>query len=384
MTRIVAAMSGGVDSSVAAYLLVEQGYDVVGLFLRNGVEAERHHPGPLPGGEGDRRGRGRGHGCCSAEDADDARRVADRLRIPFYALDYEREFGRLIDAFVAGYGRGETPSPCVLCNQWLKFGKLAEFARSIGAEAVATGHYARVERLPNGRMGLRRAADARKDQTYFLASLSQEQLAGVRFPVGGLEKSEVREIARRAALPRLVAEKPESMEICFVPSGDYRRVIEERAPGSMRPGDLVDARTGAGLGRHEGFQRFTVGQRRGLGVGGLERPAYVVSIDPARNLVLLGGREDLARRELTAGSMCWIAREAPAPGEELRAFARIRHNHRPAEATVRAVAGTGDRVRVAFAEPQEAIAPGQALVLYDAADPELVLAGGFILREETS
>ncbi len=375
--RVVAAMSGGVDSSVAALLLKEAGCDVVGLFLRNGVKAPAAEGGGGGGAVGDDAGppvRRPRQGCCSAEDAADARRVADRLGIPFYALDYEEAFDSLIADFVRDYADGRTPSPCVLCNQRLKFGKLLEFAGAIGAAAVATGHYARVEAPPGpgGRFRLRRARDASKDQTYFLCGLGQAQLARARFPVGGLTKPEVRAIARRAGLP--VAEKPESMEICFVPGGDYRAVVAERAPAALRAGEVVDE-AGRVLGRHGGIAGFTVGQRRGLGVA-LGRPAYVLRIEPAANRLVVGDRGSLYRRELEAERLIWIDREAPDPGDgPLRLEARIRHNHRPAAATVRA--GADGRARVVFDEPQLAVAPGQAVVLYDG---EIVVAGGFIGR----
>jgi tRNA-specific 2-thiouridylase len=357
--RVLVAMSGGVDSSVAALLLKEAGHDVVGLFLRNGVAAPE--AGGRPGHQG----------CCSVDDARDARRVADLLGIPFYALDYADGFGRLVDYFVDSYNRGETPSPCVLCNQWLKFGSLAELARGLGAEKIATGHYARTEPRPDGRTALRRAADPAKDQTYFLGSLSQEQLARSLFPVGHLTKPEVREIARRAGLR--TAEKPESMEICFVPGGDYRRLLEERAPGALRAGDVVDE-AGRVLGRHAGFQSFTIGQRRGVGVA-LGAPAYVTEIDAARNLVRIGPRAALERRELEARDVVWGARGEPAEDEWVRCEAQVRHRARPAKASAARISGA--RARVVFDAPVDAIAPGQAVVLY-AGDE--VLAGGFIER----
>jgi tRNA-uridine 2-sulfurtransferase len=359
--RIVAAMSGGVDSSVAALLLQEAGYDVVGLFLKNGVKA------PEPG-QGSRPGR---QGCCSIDDAADARRVADALRIPFYALDYGREFSRIIEYFVDEYNSGKTPSPCVLCNTWLKFGTLVEFAKKLGAEAVATGHYARVDVLEGDgpRYALRRAADRAKDQTYFLSGLTQEQLAWCRFPVGGLTKPEVREIARRADLR--VAEKPESMEICFVPTGDYRRVLEERAPGSLREGDIVDE-DGNALGRHGGFQGFTIGQRKGLKLA-MAEPTYVTGLDPGQNRVIVGPREALAREELIAEKVVWGSRVAPAVGDKIPCAVQIRHRHTPVPATAEVEAD--GRVRVRFDRPVDAIAAGQAVALYDG---EYVLAGGFI------
>ena len=350
--RVVAAMSGGVDSSVAALLLREAGCEVVGVFLENGV--------------------GRCARCCSLEDAADARTVARRLGIPFHALDCGEDFARLADFFVESYCRGTTPSPCVLCNEWIKFGKLAEFAREIGASAIATGHYARLERLASGRRALRRGVDRAKDQSYFLGTLTQDRLAGARLPLGSLRKEEVRTIARRAGLE--VAEKPESMEICFVPGDDYRRLIEERRPGSLRPGELADE-TGRVIGRHPGFQCFTVGQRSGLGIA-LGYPAYVTAIDPEANRVIVGPRASLARSQLTAEHITWVSREPPRPEEPFRCLAQVRSRHTAAPAT--AWLRDDGRLLVRFDRPVEAIAPGQACVLYDG---DLVLAGGWISRD---
>ncbi|MBI2899418.1 MAG: tRNA 2-thiouridine(34) synthase MnmA [Planctomycetes bacterium] len=345
-------MSGGIDSSVSALLLRRQGHDVVGVFLRNGV---RHPPGASAK-----------RGCCSIEDAWDARRVADRLDIPFYALNFEEAFGRIVDYFVGEYDRGATPNPCVVCNRDLKFGRLFDYADAIGAEFVATGHYARVER--NSRAVLHRGADPRKDQSYFLFPLRQEQLARTMFPVGGMEKSEVRALAREAGLR--VAEKPESMEICFVPDDDYRRLLRERIPGRLREGAFVTT-SGEVVGRHGGHQLFTIGQRKGLGVA-LGRPAYVVAIDAESNTVVLGEERDLERANLVAREVNWIAAE-PRLGDAIDAEVKIRYNHAGAEARVEPL--EGGRARVVFAAPQRAIARGQAAVFYRGDE---VLGGGWI------
>ncbi|GIW71703.1 MAG: tRNA-specific 2-thiouridylase MnmA [Planctomycetota bacterium] len=388
--RVVVAMSGGVDSSVAAWLLVQAGCEVIGLFLRNGIEAPAAQAGAdgaeakagcasgAAGAGGGARQRRLRQGCCSVADAADARRVADALGIPFYALDYSEPFARLIEYFVDSYQRGETPSPCVLCNTWLKFGTLLEFAERLGAVAVATGHYARrllpseQARAAGGRLGLLRARDRDKDQSYFLAGLDQHQLARCRFPLGEYTKAEVRALARQAGLK--TADKPESMEICFVPGGDYRRLIAARRPGSVRPGEVVDTE-GRVLGMHAGYQGYTVGQRRGLGLGGTGRALYVTRVEPATNRVVVGPRNLLARRDLLAERVNWVV-EPPEVGEPLRCEAQVRHRHRAAAATARRLAD--GRVHVRFEAPVEAIAPGQAVVLYRG---ERVLAGGWIARE---
>jgi tRNA-specific 2-thiouridylase len=358
--RVVVAMSGGVDSSVAALMALERGWDPVGVFLRSGVEAAE-----APG-------RKLKQGCCSVADAIDARRVADTLGIPFYALDYTGGFDRLIDHFVESYERGETPSPCVLCNTWLKFGELLAFAEGIGADAVVTGHYARRADGRGGRAGLARATDRQKDQSYFLAGLSQEQLRGCLFPLGDMTKEQVRDRARAAGLR--TAEKPESMEICFVPGGDYRELLRRKRPGSLRPGEIV-AEDGRVLGRHDGHQGFTVGQRRGLGIGGEAAPLYVTRTEPGTNRVFVGPRNLLARRGLTAHRVTWVSMAPPPVGEPVRCAAQVRHRHAPASAT--AVRRDDDTIEVRFDEPVDAVAPGQAVALFAG---DLVLAGGWIAR----
>lgn len=351
--RIAVAMSGGVDSAVAALLLSRAGADVVGFFLRNGVVGK---------------GPGSSRSCCSVSDAADARLVADRLGIPFYAVDVARPFQRIIDSFVDSYRNGTTPNPCVACNVDVKFGHLLELARSIGAEAVATGHYARSDER-DGRWRLRRARDSAKDQSYVLATLRQDQLAAARFPLGELTKSEVRALAREAGLP--VADKLESQEICFVPSGDYREFLRERAPEAFASGDLVDAE-GAIVGTHDGVVGFTVGQRKGLRTA-FGEPRHVVDIDPATRRVTIGTREQASATTFEVASPHWVAIAPPAVGTTLRAEVRIRHRHTAAPASVTVLAP--DRLQVRFDAAEFAITPGQLAVAYDG---DAVMAAGLI------
>lgn len=353
--RTVVAMSGGVDSSVCAALLKEAGHDVVGLFMRNGVQA----------GAAAKVGK---QGCCGIDDAMDARRVAAVLDIPFFALNFSAEFGRIIDYFVAEYERGRTPNPCVQCNRWLKFGRLLEYADEIGATHVATGHYARVVDY-GGRRGIARGLDPQKDQSYVLFPLDQKSLARTLMPLGGMTKPEVRALAERFGLP--VSAKPDSQEICFVPDQDYGRLLEEKNPGSIRPGDMVDTK-GQVIGRHLGHQLYTVGQRKGLGA--LGRPMYVVETRAGENVVVVGDAADTDAAGLVASDVIHGAIETiPAAG--VRGAVKVRYRQDPVPAT--AFGEPSGSVRVLFDEPLRAVTPGQAAVFYA---EDVVLFGGFIDR----
>jgi tRNA-specific 2-thiouridylase len=360
--RIVVGMSGGVDSSVAAALLVEQGLDVVGVTLRVWPWREPED------------GRQRFGSCCSPESVDDARQVARRLGIPFYLLNSEREFDESVIApFAAEYEAGRTPVPCLACNRFLKFGSLLGRARAWDAAAVATGHYARITRdAESGRHLLWRGRDPRKDQSDFLWSLTQPQLAAARFPVGDLTKGEVRDRARTLGLP--TADKAESQEICFIPDDDYREFLSARRPSAFRRGPIVD-RTGAVLGEHRGLPAYTVGQRRGLGLASGE-PLYVIALDARTNAVVVGPASALESHGLLAEAVNWIAFDRLE--DSIEAEAKIRHSHSPVPATVRpAASGPGgeERVEVEFSRPQRAVAPGQSVVFYRG---DLVLGGGVI------
>jgi tRNA-uridine 2-sulfurtransferase len=358
MSRIVAAMSGGVDSSVAAALLAREASEdeIIGVWMRT--------HGDLP--EGYELSRS----CCSPDAADDARRVAQILGIPFFILNVEREFGaRVIDAFVDSYLEGATPNPCQACNQYIKFDELLRRGlAAYGADAVATGHYARLEHR-DGRWRLMRAADADKDQTYFLWVLSQDQLERTRFPLGELTKPEVRAIAGDLTLP--TAQKPESQEICFVPLGDYRALLEERRGYAGEPGPIVDA-GGERVGTHTGYAHYTVGQRHGLGVA-LGEAVYVREVLPATNTVVVGRRDEIAQRSFTVDDARFTAGEAP--GDRFHASVRIRHRAPDVPAEVTMVGH--DRFVVETADAVWAPAPGQAAVLYDGDE---CLGGGRITR----
>ena len=337
-------MSGGVDSSVVALMLQQQGHDVVGVFMRNGVAGKSAQE----------------KSCCSASDARDASVVADRLGIPFYAVDYEQEFARLMDHFAAEYRAGRTPNPCVLCNQDLKFGHLFKLADDVGAEKVATGHYAVAK---DGELHL--AADADKDQTYYLFGVERAALQRTLFPLGGMTKAEVRAVASEASL--VTAEKKESMDICFVTSGDYRDVVRTRG-GAGRPGRFLDA-FGKVLGEHDGLDSFTVGQRKGLPA--LGTPHYVASIVPESGDVTLVPREGLQRRVMFVDGVRWLV-EQPLDGVALASDVKVRARHVSVAATI---TPDGSKVRVEFSEPVEAITPGQAAVFYRGTQ---VLGGGWI------
>jgi tRNA-uridine 2-sulfurtransferase len=354
---IVVAMSGGVDSSVAAHLLKAEGHNLIGMFMRNGVKVEASE---VPK-----------KSCCSSTDARDARMVSAKLGIPFQAVDLGAEFGNLIDFFVAEYGRGRTPNPCALCNRDLKFGRLLEFADQLGFDAVATGHYARLD-LENGRPIVRRGVDHNKDQSYQLFSVAEKDLARTRLPLGALEKPEVRALAGEVGLK--TAKKPDSQEICFVPSGDYRKLLEQEG-ATLHPGHFVDRR-GQKLGTHEGTEHFTIGQRRGHGIGG-GTPLFVTALRPSVGEVELGTREECFSQALIADSANWIGFDPPPVGGSFRALAQVRYHHKAAACTIE-IQPEG-RVRMIFDEPQAAVAPGQGAAVYDG---DRLLGGGWILSTE--
>ncbi len=366
-SKIVLAMSGGVDSSVAAALLKEQGHEVIGCFMRlgspKGVEEAESC--------GVNNTKQHKQGCCSVNDAADARRVADRLGIPLYVLNFERDFSKVIDYFVGEYDAGRTPNPCVRCNDWLKFGKLDDYAHAIGADYVASGHYARIEHTTDGPR-LFRGVDKGKDQSYVLFGAAEDRLARTLLPIGDYPKSEIRAMAERYDLP--VYNKPDSQEICFVPDGDYAGLVARRGRGTQR-GEIVDT-DGNMLGEHEGFQRYTIGQRRGLRIA-TGRPTYVVSTEPETNRIIVGSREALLSDSVVADGVNFLTPEASAAFHGLKCHAKIRYNADPEPA---ALYRTGDNtLRVEFDEPQLAVAPGQAVVCYDG---DLVLAGGWIQKAE--
>ena len=376
--KVVVAMSGGVDSSVAAALLLRQGYDVVGCFMRlgspKGVEADDGTDAGEPASAGpsscSTSGKNK-QGCCSVLDAVDARRVAGILNVPFYVLNFEDDFGRVIDYFVDEYNRGRTPNPCVRCNDWLKFGKLAKYAEAVGARYVASGHYARVGVDPaTGDKALLRGLDHRKDQSYVLFGMSPENLEHTMLPIGEFEKHDVRAIAEELKLP--VFNKPDSQEICFVPNQDYAGLVRRRSPETFRAGEVVTP-DGKVVARHEGHQHFTIGQRKGLGVA-IGYPIYVVDIDAESNRVTIGDKSMLARDGLVARQVNFLSRR-PREAGKMKCLAKIRYNHTPVPATLR-VTGE-DEFELRFDEPQTAVTPGQAAVLYDG---DVVLGGGWIER----
>jgi tRNA-specific 2-thiouridylase len=361
-TRVVVAMSGGVDSSVVAALLKREGYDVVGVTLQLYDHGEATH----------RKG-----ACCAGQDILDARRVAEAIGIPHYVLDYEDRFQEaVIDRFAESYLAGETPVPCVACNQTVKFHDLLDTARSLGAQALATGHYVASRLLPSGHRGLYRPVDLDRDQSYFLFATTQDQLDFLRFPLGNLPKSETREIARSLGLP--VADKHDSQDICFVPSGRYAEVIERLKPDAVEPGEIVHV-DGRVLGHHEGIIRFTVGQRRGIGVS-VGEPLYVVHLDADRRRVVVGPREALMTRRLHLREVNWLGDEPieAIPAEGLEIWAKVRSTRAPQPALL---FHDADGVTVELIEGEHGVAPGQAAVFYDAGEGGArVLGGGTIAR----
>jgi tRNA-uridine 2-sulfurtransferase len=384
-------MSGGVDSSVAAWLLRQQGHDVIGLFMRHGQQADESCPADASSF--------RKQGCCTAADAADARRVAEKLDIPFYVVNFQREFDRIVNYFVAEYTTGRTPNPCIVCNTWLKFGRLFDYADSIAADYVASGHYARLAAMPGGELALCRGVDLSKDQSYVLFGIPRHVLPRLMFPVGKHHKEEIRRIAEQLGLR--VAAKRDSQEICFVPDQDHARFIRQHRGAADTSGEIVTT-DGTVVGQHDGFERYTVGQRKGLRLA-FGQPRYVVRIEPATHRVVIGPRDQLARRELYAAEANWlveergqgsgvrgqgseIAIEDPGLGSSLpseasesqlgspfRAQVKIRYRSAPVEATVEFLPDR--RFHVRFDEPCHAVAPGQAAVCYDG---DRLLGGGWI------
>lgn len=354
--KVVIGMSGGVDSSVAAWLLLEQGYEVWGVTMQIWQEEA---PEQME----------ENGGCCGLSAVDDARRVASQLEIPYYVMNFRKDFKeRVIDYFMDEYLHGRTPNPCIACNRYVKWESLLKRSMDIGADYIATGHYAQIEKLPNGRYALKKSATAAKDQTYALYNLTQEQLSRTLMPVGAYTKDQIRGFAEELGLQ--VAHKPDSQEICFVPDKDYARFIEENAHVKIPEGNFV-WKDGTVIGRHKGITHYTVGQRKKLGLA-MGRPVVVTRVCPETNEVMIGEADDVFSRTLRADRLNWMAVEKL--DGEARFLAKIRYNHAGAMCTVRMVGE--DQVECTFDEPVRAVTPGQAVVFYDG---DYVAGGGTIL-----
>lgn len=365
-TTVVVAMSGGVDSSVAAALLVEQGYKCVGVMMRLWAET----------GEGE----GSTNKCCSLESVNDARQVADHLGMPFYLINVETPFKQnVVDFFIESHSSGLTPNPCIECNRHIRFDYLLNYARKLGADYLATGHYARLRRLEDGSTQLLRAVDDAKDQSYVLSVMGQDELADVLFPLGELTKPEVRKLAAERGLP--IASKHDSMDLCFIFDDDYRRFLRDWAAEAMKPGPIVD-RNGVVVGQHEGLPGYTIGQRKGLGIGGSKEPLFVVELDHAHNTLIVGTAEELGQDRLIAANVNWTMDRPIADG--MNAQCKIRYKARAVDCRLYPRSNNpknNNEVEVRFAEPLRDISPGQAAIFYDG---DLVLGGGIIQKRQSA
>ena len=376
MARIVLAMSGGVDSSVSAHLLQRAGHEVIGVFMRHGVLAEsttrevNDHLLPIVSPPETIRADHK-QGCCSASDAADARRVSEMLGIDFYAVNFDKDFARIVDYFVNEYNSGRTPNPCVMCNNWIKFGRLFDYADSVAADFVATGHYARLEATLATDIALRRGKDRSKDQSYVLFGVDRDYLPRMILPVGEFDKSEIRKIARELQLD--IADKRDSQEICFVTSGQHGQFVAQRSTNIETAGEIVTT-DGQIVGTHAGYENFTVGQRKGLRTA-LGEPHYVTRIDANTRRIVIGRREELARRGLSAHQANWLI---DPPREPLRCAAQIRYNSDAQLATL--YPSQDDQFRILFDTPCYGVAPGQAVVCYQ---DDRVIGGGWIASTGT-